>query len=73
MRRWGLLSAIALAALVACAVPVVNAATGRGRVPRPLTHPSRSVVADSFVSLVPAVPARATPGWRRSHSRTGAG
>jgi hypothetical protein len=49
-----LLSAIALVALVAGAVPVVNAATGQGRVPRPLTHASRSVPADSFVSLVPA-------------------
>ena len=54
MRARMLLLAIALAALVAGAVPVVNAATGWGRVPRPLTHASRSVPTDSFVSLVPA-------------------
>ena len=54
VRRRVLLPAIALAALVAGAVRMVNAATGQGRVPRPLTHASRSVPADSFVSLVPA-------------------
>ena len=54
IRRWVLLSAIALAALLAGAVSVVNVATGQDRVPKPLTHASRSVPADSFVSLVPA-------------------
>ena len=53
-RRWALLSASALAALVAGAVPVVNAATGQGHVHGPPTHATRSVPADSFVSLVPA-------------------
>lgn len=53
-RRWVLLSTIALAAVAVDAVPVVNAAIGRGRVPRPVVDASRSVPADSFVSLVPA-------------------
>jgi len=54
LRRRVLLSGIALAALVAVAVTVVNAAAGQRGVPGPLTRATRSVPADSFVSLVPA-------------------
>jgi hypothetical protein len=54
MRARVSLLAIGLAAVVAGAVPVVNASTGQGHGTRQRTHASRSVPVDSFVSLVPA-------------------